>query len=665
MLTPRRFHEISLNITRLVFLFVALSIGYANFGQDEVTRHIPLLHSANDSFKGVLRFINHSKGTHEVSIVGYDDEGTEYGPATFVLGSQDNKLIYAGDLENGRNGIEDGLGRGIGSWRLDITTSGSVEVNAYFEASAGLLKSLQETVQGENGCWRVPMFYSRDKPSTSKLRITNPGAETANIKISGRDDEGVVSATNIELTIESGVSKSFTATQLEGGTDDFTGSLGNGSGNWQLAVQSDRLITVMNLIEGSESRYMSNVSMRPSYALGHCWLGKTLANADRSIGDLISYTTIGNRVTDIQPAPLTPAIYAAIVDETGVRAIAAEGEKKAGSDIKASIHDRLHLGSITKPMTATMIATLVYDDESVFSNGWDTTIQDVFGNHVDEIHESYHQVRLKDILTHQGGIQSRLPKTWTDDTEATIIERRLSAALATIENDAGIEKDTVSYSHAGYVVAAAMVEKLTGRPWETEMQERLFQPLGMASAGFGQPALIEDQDDEPWGHTLTSENVWEPTLDDWHVVYQPTMGVHSSLEDLAKFVQLWMDDKEPMLLNRDQLQAITRLAVTDEGTIARFSGSGGSPSGGWWLYVGVLGYGEALNTPGSNGNWHSLVWILRDISRAYLVVTNSTLPTDRFDPFATINNTLTPIFDRLATSPARSSPPTSNTQATN
>ena len=64
------------------------------------------------SFKGVLRFINHSKGTHEVSIVGYDDEGTEYGPATFVLGSQDNELIYASELENGDRLIEDGLGRG-------------------------------------------------------------------------------------------------------------------------------------------------------------------------------------------------------------------------------------------------------------------------------------------------------------------------------------------------------------------------------------------------------------------------------------------------------------------------------------------------------------------------------------------------------------------------
>ena len=84
---------------------------------------------------------------------------------------------------------------------------------------------------------------------------------------------------------------------------------------------------------------------------------------------------------------------------------------------------------------------------------------------------------------------------------------------------------------------------------------------------------------------------------------------------------------------------------------------GRSPSAGWWLYQDIFGYGEALNTPGSNGNWYSLVWVMRDISRAYLVVTNSVLPDDPFGSRASINRVLTPVITRLATSPARSEPP--------
>ncbi|MCY4127781.1 MAG: serine hydrolase [Gammaproteobacteria bacterium] len=621
---------------------------------NEVTRSVPLLHSSNDSFTGVLRFINHSKDVQSVSIVGFDDEGTQYGPASFTIGSQENKLIYADDLENGSDDIDEGLGRGVGSWRLQITMSRDVETTAFVEAQDGLLESLHQTIQGENGCWRVPTFYSADNLTVSKLRLTNTSSDTANIKISGRDDRGSVSASPIELTLAPLVTTSLTASDLEDGTDDFEGSLGNGRGNWQLAVESDRLITVMNLIEGDRS--ISNVSSRPSYAAGHCWLGKTLANADRSIGNQVEPYVLPDRLEE--SAPITPAIYAAIYDETGVRAIAAEGVKHIEREAEASIHDRLFLGSITKPMTATMIATLVYEDQSTFANGWSTSIQDVFSDSIDDIHEDYHEVTIKDILTHHGGIHENPPLLLQDDEEQSLTERRLAATLETLALEPESEPGTVSYSHAGYLVAASMVEKLTGRTYETLMQEQLFDPLGMSSAGFGPPATF-DSENEPWGHTLSDDNEWIPTQDDWHVVLQPSAGVHASMEDLGKFLQLWMDDKEPMLLTRDQIQALTRLAVQEDGTLVRFIFSGGSPSAGWWLYRDVFGYGEALNTPGSNGNWYSLVWVMRDISRAYLVVTNSVLPNRTPNPSAriSINRVLTPVITRLATSPARSEPP--------
>ena len=627
--------------------------------QQEVTRVVPLFPSSNDAYNGALRIINHSKEAGDVSIVGFDEEGTEYGPATLSIGSQVSQLVYTDELEDGTETVSDALGRGVGSWRLEITTPLDIEASAFAVQQDGLLTSLQDTVQGENGCWRIPTFYSADNFAISKLRLTNPNPDVANVKISGRDDRGTVSASPIELSLESGTTKTFDASDLEDGMSDFSGSLGNGRGNWQLAVESDRLITVMNLLAGD--RTVSNLSKRPSHALGHCWLGKTLANADRSIVKRLEVFVLPDRLEET--APITPAIYAAIIDETGVRAIAATGVKKIGEELEASIHDRLYLGSITKPMTATLVGTLIYGEDIVFTNHWDTTISEVFSDLVEEIHSDYHEVTIKDLLIHHSGIRIDLPE-WEDDDTLSIIERRQAAMLATLSEPSGIERGTVSYSHAGYMVAAAMVERLTGKSWEDLMRERLFEPLGMASAGFGPPALV-DEENEPWGHTLSSSTEWVPTQDDWHVVLQPTAGVHASMEDLGKFLQLWMDGKEPMLLNRAQIETLTRLAVREDGTIVRFLFTGGSPSAGWWLYQDVFGYGEALNTPGSNGNWYSLVWVMRDISRAYLVVTNSALPSDIYGDFGSINRVLTPVITRLATSPARSEPPHLSNDAPN
>ncbi|MCY4094566.1 MAG: serine hydrolase [Gammaproteobacteria bacterium] len=647
----RHFQRFDGKTLRLFLLFLCLAVCYVSSSQEAVTRQVPLLHSSNDSFTGVLRFINHSKAVQDVSIVGIDDEGTEYGPVSFTIGSQENKLIYADDLENGSDDIEDSFGRGVGSWRLEIAMSPDVETTAYAEAQDGLLESLHQTVRGENGCWRVPTFYSADNLTTSKLRLTNPNSDAANIKISGRDDRGTISASPIQLTLAPMVTQSFSASDLEDGTDDFEGLLGNGRGNWQLAIESDRLITVMNLIEGDRS--VSNVSSRPTYAIGHCWLGNSLANADRSIGKLLEVFVAPERLEET--AQITPAIYAAIVDETGVRAVAAKGVKKIGTDSEASIHDRLYLGSITKPMAATMIATLIYDEESVFSDGWNTTLAEIFSDVIDDIHEDYHEVEVKEILTHISGIHPNLP-LFEDDVEQSMTERRLKATMATLALVPAGERGTVTYSHVSYTVMASIAEKLTGTSWETLMQERLFAPLGMSSAGFGPPALL-DEDKEAWGHTLTVENEWVPTTDDWHELLIPSAGVHASMADLGKFLQLWMDDKEPMLLTRPQIRELVRLAVDDEGRIPIFNSLTVFPSAGWWWSPVTFPLGEALNAPGSNGNWSALVWVMRAISRAYLVVVNSALPADRYTDFGTQNQVLTPTVNSLARSPARSEPP--------
>jgi CubicO group peptidase (beta-lactamase class C family) len=52
------------------------------------------------------------------------------------------------------------------------------------------------------------------------------------------------------------------------------------------------------------------------------------------------------------------------------------------------------------------------------------------------------------------------------------------------------------YTNFGYVIAGAFAERVTGQSWEVLMRQMLFDPLGMATAGFGTAGP-----GEPWGHT--------------------------------------------------------------------------------------------------------------------------------------------------------------------
>ena len=88
----------------------------------------------------------------------------------------------------------------------------------------------------------------------------------------------------------------------------------------------------------------------------------------------------------------SPGLFAAVMDEGGIRAAAAAGVRRQGSPEELTVNDLIHVGSNTKAMTATMLAVLVEDN--VFPHGWETTIADVFPELLDQIHSDYHAVDL-------------------------------------------------------------------------------------------------------------------------------------------------------------------------------------------------------------------------------------------------------------------------------
>lgn len=249
----------------------------------------------------------------------------------------------------------------------------------------------------------------------------------------------------------------------------------------------------------------------------------------------------------------SPGLIAAIIDEAGIRAIAAAGVRRQGSSEELTINDLVKMGSITKPMTSTMLATLVAD--GTFVNGWQTTLAQVFPELRDEIHPDYRPVTLWQLVRHVGGVPDDVHAWWTSHPGLPVIERRYRILRENLADPPGSPIGTFSYSNAGYLVAAAMAEKLTGQSWETLMEERLFAPLGMFSAGFGAPNTPHEVD-QPWSHRRDSAGVWIPAQLGYGGPLAPAGDVYTSLEDFAKFVALQFLNKRPAILNREQLNEL-------------------------------------------------------------------------------------------------------------
>ena len=300
-----------------------------------------------------------------------------------------------------------------------------------------------------------------------------------------------------------------------------------------------------------------------------------------------------------------PGMIAAIASSDGIIAIASAGVRKAGSDIPFTTNDSVHLGSCTKAMTATMIATLVADEKL----SWRSRLIDVMPELKESIHSDYHTFTLWQLLTHRAGI-SKNAVDWDAHSGKGIKARRLAILTDSLQKPAPHEIGGFHYSNFGYMIAACMAENVTGLSWESLMKERLFDPLGMSSAGFG-PPNTPDQMDQPWGHSRGLSWLgfdWQPDQSDYSEVLGPAGLVHCNLADWVKFLSLFLNDENPFLDRRYINQLMSPV---------------GHYAGGWGVAEQPWAKGKMITHNGSNERWFTFVMVAPEVDRIYIVATNS------------------------------------------
>ena len=306
----------------------------------------------------------------------------------------------------------------------------------------------------------------------------------------------------------------------------------------------------------------------------------------------------------------SPGLIAAVVDRGGVQDIAAAGVRKAGHPQSLLTTDGIHIGSNTKAMTSALLAVLVRD--GVFAGGWNTTIAEVFPELRDHIHPEYRVATFWQLVTMSGGVKCDAAD-WHAHRDAHLTERRYRILRDNLADPPAANTGGYVYSNLAYVVAGAMAERITGKTWETLMQEQVFEPLGMASASFGPPGRPGEVN-QPWGHQRDPEtDDWVPNQLDNAAAIGPAGTVHVTIEDWAKFISLWLAEGSPAILERE---ALDRLIVPESGRYAA----------GWTVVSRSWAKGEAITHGGTNTSWCALVWIAPRIGHAYVAAANSAEP---------------------------------------
>lgn len=301
-----------------------------------------------------------------------------------------------------------------------------------------------------------------------------------------------------------------------------------------------------------------------------------------------------------------PALAGMIVGPDSLVWIGAVGVRRKGGTEEATVEDRWHLGSNTKAMTAALYGRLVDQGRAK----WGARIADLLP--MSSNAPEWREVTIEALLAHSAGLldATAMGPAWlmtARDDPRSLAEQRQELAQAMLATAPAGPAGTFAYANANYVLVGAVIERITGRSWESAMASEVFEPLGIASGGFKAPS-----GDQPWGHRGGVGIDPASSASDNPLAMGPAGTVSMTLSDYARFLRSFLATGDGWLT------AETRAVLT------RALGSGTPAYGGGWLIAEGQPWarGTALTHDGSNTMWYVSAWVAPAIGRAFVAVSN-------------------------------------------
>jgi CubicO group peptidase (beta-lactamase class C family) len=290
----------------------------------------------------------------------------------------------------------------------------------------------------------------------------------------------------------------------------------------RLTTRTDRLKTI-------------NTRMKRLFLRSHfCWLFLGLPT--------LCYSQHFIKTADsIRRIRTIPGMAYAVFSSDSILDWGVSGRRKLGSNDSIRLKDRWGIGTNTAAFTSYIAGYLVERGKIK----WTTRLTEVFPELKKRIPLTYQGITLVALLSHQSNVPlysqtsdwSKTPSLPGADTAA----RR--KAFITYILTPGSPVDTMAgrkrkgFSVAGYVIATAMLEKISGKSWEKMIDEYINKPLGI-SIKFGWPNKIDTA--SPWGHGNIGGYFHAEGPDTWvgfNPILNPALSINISLHDYVKFMQ--------------------------------------------------------------------------------------------------------------------------------
>lgn len=226
---------------------------------------------------------------------------------------------------------------------------------------------------------------------------------------------------------------------------------------------------------------------------------------------------------------------AVLVGEKG-KIVHAKGYGMANMEwaIPVQADTKFRIGSVTKQFTAAVILQLAQEGKIKL----DGKITDYLPDYRKDTGD---KVTVHQLLNHTSGIPSYtsnpefFPKVSRNPYSVVDFVKTFSSG--DLEYEPGTR---FKYNNSGYFLLGAIIEKVTGKTYETVLKERIFEPLGMTNTGYDKHAEIIPK--RASGYQKTADGYVNAAYLDMSLPYAAG-SLYSTVEDLYKWDQALYEDK--------------------------------------------------------------------------------------------------------------------------
>jgi CubicO group peptidase (beta-lactamase class C family) len=243
-----------------------------------------------------------------------------------------------------------------------------------------------------------------------------------------------------------------------------------------------------------------------------------------------------------QPAPLdgldayveqametwgVPGLGLAVVEDDSVVLARGYGVRETGGDAPVDEHTLFAIGSSSKAFTTASLAMLVDEGELAWDDPATRYLPKL------ELHDPYvtRELTVRDLVTHRSGLP-RCDQAWYGTSyDRDVILRRVRFC----EPNSSF-RSRFGYQNIMYLAAGEVVSEVSGSRWDTFVEERIFEPLGMERSNTSVDSL-EGTSNVATPHAEIDGSVSPVPWRDIDNI-GPAGSINSSVSEMARWIRL-------------------------------------------------------------------------------------------------------------------------------